>query len=155
MWSILRLGLRYGYDAYENPTTSGIDITWWTTAPSNTGNWNCVRSFPSFPAAKRKGADGEELQVCSGGMVIGALAIANEDPTGMAKKILPIALKNMNEGCVNAVSSDGTWSETVNYWYFGTTQHSTAALGLLTATGSTQDLLTSNPAMKLSSMFHM
>lgn len=40
-------------------------------------------------------------------------------------------------------------------WYFGTSAHAQSALALLTATGSTHDLLTSNPGMKDSALFHM
>lgn len=49
-------------------------------------------------------------------MIIGALAIMNEDPTGLAKKLLPTALENINGNCAFSVSDDGSWSETVNYW---------------------------------------
>mgnify|MGYP000889977679 CR=1 FL=1 len=59
------------------------------------GNWNCVTN---------------------GGMVVGSLAIMNEDPTGTASKLLPLALQSAATNCVNAVSPDGTWSETSDYW---------------------------------------
>lgn len=42
MWSILNLGLSYGYSAYAEPTTAGADFTWWTHVQ---GNWNCVSYF--------------------------------------------------------------------------------------------------------------
>ncbi|KAK4704474.1 diacylglycerol diphosphate phosphatase / phosphatidate phosphatase, partial [Phenoliferia sp. Uapishka_3] len=131
MWSILELGLKYGYQAYAEPTTAGADYSWWTSV---NGNWNCV---------------------CSGGMIIGALSIMNEDPTGMAAKVLELAVPNIRDNCAFSPSSDGTWSETANYWYYGTTGHTQAASALLSATGSTQEILTSNPAMVNSSLYHM
>lgn len=59
------------------------------------GNWNCVTN---------------------GGMVVGSLAIMNDDPTGTAAKMLTLALQSASTNCVNAVSPDGTWSETSDYW---------------------------------------
>lgn len=98
------------------------------------GNWNCVTN---------------------GGMVIGSLAVMNDDPTGTAAKLLPLALQSASTNCVNAVSPDGTWSETSDYWYFGSQGHAQMASALLTATGSTQQLLSANPAFNLSGLYHM
>lgn len=39
--------------------------------------------------------------------------------------------------------------------YFGTYSHAEMAASLLTATGSTQGLLTTNPGVKLTSLYHM
>jgi hypothetical protein len=106
---------------------------------------------------------------------MGALAIANEDPTGIAARILTYTIPNINIGASQAPSPDGTWSETPNYWcvlhlthsyeilltklstprYFGTYTHAEMASSLLSATGSTQNLMDSNPAQNLSSLFHM
>ncbi|KAI5474361.1 heparinase II/III family protein [Pseudohyphozyma bogoriensis] len=130
MWSMITLGLDYGYNALADPSGAGAAYSWWSTV---NGNWNCR---------------------CNGGMIIGALAIMNEDPTGVAGNILPLALASQQTYCSNAPSSDGTWSETANYWYFGTSQHSMSAAALLSATGSTQGLL-DNAGMKLSALFHM
>lgn len=47
------------------------------------------------------------------------------------------------------------WFHSCMQWYFGTTGHAQAALALITATGSDQGLLTSNPGMELSGLFHM
>lgn len=94
-------------------------------------------------------------KVCNNGLVAGALAIANEDPTGIAARVLEYAVANAAENCAMSPSNDGTWSETANYWYFGTTGHVQMASALLSATGSTQNLLDSNPGMKLSGLYHM
>ncbi|KAM0750669.1 hypothetical protein T439DRAFT_289176 [Meredithblackwellia eburnea MCA 4105] len=127
MWSIINLGLRYGILAHQGNAA----YSWWTKV---NGNWNCV---------------------CNGGLTIGALAIANEDPTGVAAQLLSLAVPNANANCAMAPSPDGTWSETPNYWYFGTTGHAQMAAALLSATGSTQNLLDGNPGMKLSGLYHM
>lgn len=49
-------------------------------------------------------------------MTLGALAIANEDPTGTAAQILAASVPNAIDQCENAVGADGTWTETPNYW---------------------------------------
>ncbi|GAA5987256.1 hypothetical protein JCM11641_003383 [Rhodosporidiobolus odoratus] len=131
MWSILNLGLSYGKNVYDDPDGAGADYSWWTKVD---GNWNCV---------------------CNKGMAMGALAIINEDPTGTAKGIISKAVSNAAEHCSFAPSPEGTWSETANYWYFGTYSHVELAASLLSATGSTQNLLDVNPGMRLSSTYHM
>ncbi|KAL8278292.1 hypothetical protein RQP46_009324 [Phenoliferia psychrophenolica] len=129
--SITTLGLQYGLNAYADPTGLGADYTWWTKV---NGNWNCV---------------------CNNGLTLGALAIAGEDTTGIAAKVLAYTVPNAADNCAFSPSPDGTWSETANYWYFGTSAHSSMASALLTSTGSTQNLLDSNPGMKLSALYHM
>ena len=101
---------------------------------STNGNWNCV---------------------CNGGLTLGALAIIDRDPTGAASRLLQRTVPNANANCVTAVQPDGTWSETSDYWYFGSTGHAQMAAGLLTATGSTQELLTSNSNFNKTGLFHM
>lgn len=43
---------------------------------------------------------------------MGALAIANEDPTGLAASVLKAALDNALDNCAASVQTDGTWTET-------------------------------------------
>ncbi|GAA6007587.1 hypothetical protein JCM10207_006395 [Rhodosporidiobolus poonsookiae] len=129
MWSILNLGLGYGQQALDNP--DGVGYGWWTKVQ---GNWNCV---------------------CSKGMALGALAIINEDPTGVARAVLDKAVPNAQAMCSFAPSPEGTWSETANYWYFGTYSHVELAAALTTATGSDQGLLDTNPGVRLSALYHM
>lgn len=50
-------------------------------------------------------------------MIVGSLAIYEEDPTGTAAKLLGLAVPNAQQNCAQAVYSDGTWTETANYWY--------------------------------------
>ncbi|CEQ40577.1 SPOSA6832_02215, partial [Sporobolomyces salmonicolor] len=115
MWSIINLGLKYGHNAYYDASGAGADYSWWTAVD---GNWNCV---------------------CNKGLTMGALAIANEDPTGIAAAILNQTVPNAQAHCS----------------YFGTYSHVEMAASLLSATGSTQNMLDANPGMKLSAIYHM
>jgi hypothetical protein len=54
--------------------------------------------------------------VSNAGLMLGALAIYNEDPTGTAAQILPDTIANSQQYCAHAISSDGTWLETPDYW---------------------------------------
>ena len=84
-----------------------------------------------------------------------ALAILGDDTSGNATAILGFTLPNAKANCAMAPSTDGTWSETPNYWYFGTTAHAEMAASLLSATGSTYGLMTVNPAFAETGRFHM
>lgn len=105
-------------------------------------------------------------------MIIGSLAIYNEDPTGISSKLLALSVPNAEQNCAWAVQSDGTWTETPDYWYeelvpfvvrtlitylryFGTQAHAQIASALLTATGDAQQMLTINPALKSTGLFHI
>ena len=50
------------------------------------------------------------------GLLLGALAIYSEDPTGTAAQVLPDTIANSQQYCAQAISSDGTWLETPDYW---------------------------------------
>jgi hypothetical protein len=84
-----------------------------------------------------------------------SLAMLQDDTTGTAKQLLGLTIDNAKANCALAVSSDGTWAETANYWYFGTTGHSEMAASLLSATGSHYGLLDTNPNFGLTGEFHM
>jgi len=124
---MIKYGLSFGVNAFSNGT-----IGWW--ANNIEGNWNCV---------------------CNSGLTMGALAILNDDTTGIAEQILSLTVGNAKQNCALAPSSDGTWSETANYWYFGTTGHAEMTSSLMTATGSDYGLLSTNPDFKLTGKFHM
>ena len=98
------------------------------------GNWNCVTN---------------------GGMIIGALAIYHDDPTGVTKFLLPLAIANAVQHCAQSLSSDGTWTETPDYWYFGTQAHAQLASSLLSATGGTYGLLTAQASLQDTGMSHI
>ncbi|EJD54513.1 hypothetical protein AURDEDRAFT_110122 [Auricularia subglabra TFB-10046 SS5] len=131
MTSIIDLGLKYGVDAYGT-----ADYGWWTGRNGEiiSGNWNCVSNA---------------------GMTMGALAILNDDQSGIASQILDNSIANAKKNCVLGPSSDGTWTETPNYWYFGTTGHAEMASALISATGSDYGLLDTNENFKLTGLFHM
>jgi hypothetical protein len=126
---MIEYGLNLGVIAYSgtSPVTG-----WWTN--DTEGNWNCV---------------------CNSGLTMGSLAILGDDTTGVAAQLLALTVDNANANCAQAVSTDGTWSETANYWYFGTTGHAEMSSSLLTATGSDYGLLTSNPNFNLTGLYHM
>lgn len=52
--------------------------------------------------------------------------LQSEDPTGTSNSIIGNAIGNFGANCMRGVYSDGTWSETPNYWYFGTNAHARA-----------------------------
>ncbi|CAD6884356.1 unnamed protein product [Tilletia controversa] len=121
-------GLTPGMDQYT--TADG----WWKMPGSNNGNWNCV---------------------CNSGMILGALAILGDDTSGIANQILTNAVPNMKIGCMTGAYEDGTWSETANYWYFGTAAQARAVSALTTAVGSDQGLSDANPNFAKTGLFHM
>ncbi|KAG6896416.1 hypothetical protein C0992_008418 [Termitomyces sp. T32_za158] len=124
-FTLIKYGLHFGV----TPNPSAL---WWQT--NTTGNWNCV---------------------CNGGLTLGALAILGDDDSGIAEQVLGQTIPNALDNCAFAVSNDGTWSETANYWYFGTTGHAEMSSALLTATGSHYGLLDKNPDFSKTGDFHM
>ncbi len=129
MWSILNLGLKFGIAAYN-----GADYAWWRLPANGNGNWNCV---------------------CNSGLTLGALAILNDDPTGTATAILAQSIPNAVANCAHGPTSDGSWTETSDYWYFGTTAHAEMSASLLSATGGDHGMLTSYPTFNQTGLFHM
>ena len=134
MWSILNLGLSFGYSALSlDASASGY--SWWTGTPSEiNGNWNCV---------------------CNGGLTLASLAIIDRDPTGMAAKVLALTVPSATKNCFQGAHPDGTWAETANYWYFGTTGAAEMVSALTTAYGDDRGLAMSNPGWALTSLYHI
>ncbi len=133
-WSITELGLSWGLQALNGKGSND----WWTgtnvgSAPI-AGNWNCV---------------------INGGLTMGALAIQGDDQTGTAEAVIAKTIPNAQANCMLGVHPDGTWAETANYWYFGTTGAAEMASALTTAYGSDQGLLEVNTAWNLTSLYHM
>ncbi|KAJ7890562.1 hypothetical protein B0H14DRAFT_3105325 [Mycena olivaceomarginata] len=118
-WTLIQYGLGPGVQAYTN---SSVFTGWW--ANNIEGNWNCV---------------------CNNGLTMGSLAILGDDTTGYASQLLGLTVDNAKANCALAVSNDGTWQETNDYWYFGSTGHAEMAASLISATGSDYGLLTVNP----------
>lgn len=130
MSTLITYGLSNGVEAYG---TDPLAYGWWKS-PTIEGNWNCV---------------------CNNGLTMASLAILGDDTSGMAAQLLAQTVPNAKSVCAMAVSNDGSWSETANYWYFGTTAHAEMAASLISATGSDYDILTSNPNFNLTALFHM
>ena len=129
IFTMTKYGLSLGVSAYEGDP--GF-IGWWNN--NTEGNWNCV---------------------CNGGLTLGALAIIGDDTTGIAEKLLGYTIPDAKKNCALAPSDDGTWSETANYWYFGTTGHAEMSSALITATGSDYGLLSTNPDFYKTGVYHM
>lgn len=88
--------LKYGLQPGVTQVTTSAG--WWRN--NITGNWNCV---------------------CNSGLTMASLAILGDDTSGVAKQLLQTTVDNALNNCAQAVSTDGSWAETANYWYFGTT----------------------------------
>ncbi len=82
---------------------------WW---PESDHNWN---------------------QVCNGGMIIGALAIADSDPK-YAEQIIPLAVKSLPLA-LKSYEPDGAWGEGPAYWNYATSYTAYALTALNTALG--------------------
>jgi hypothetical protein len=78
-------------------------------------------------------------QVCNGGMLIGALAIADTDPN-YAERIVPLAVKSLPRA-LKSYGPDGAWGEGPGYWSYATHYTAYALTALDTALGSTFNLL--------------
>ncbi|KAJ3496343.1 hypothetical protein NLJ89_g10497 [Agrocybe chaxingu] len=126
--TMIRYGLQPGLSTY----TENASFGWWRN--NITGNWNCV---------------------CNGGLTVGSLAILGDDTTGVARQLLGFTVDNAKDNCAFAVVDDGSWAETANYWYFGTTGHAEMASALLTATGSHYGLLDTNTNFWKTGQYHM
>ncbi|KAL0578608.1 hypothetical protein V5O48_003399 [Marasmius crinis-equi] len=128
-FTLNKYGLSYGVRAY---TDTSVFFGWWRN--NIFGNWNCV---------------------CNGGLTMASLAILGEDETNNAETLLGLTVDNAKQNCANAVTDDGTWKETANYWYFGTTGHAEMTSVLLTATGSHYGLADTNPNFQKTGDYHM
>ncbi|PBK74963.1 hypothetical protein ARMSODRAFT_906138 [Armillaria solidipes] len=127
--TVNKYGLSLGVGAFNDAT---VAYGWWKDNVD--GNWNCV---------------------CNAGLTLASLAILGDDTEGYANTLLGLTIPNAVQNCAKGVSDDGTWAETPNYWYFGTTGHAEMASSLLTATGSDYGLLSSNPDFVKTGNFHM
>ncbi len=88
---------------------------WWTTSEYN---WN---------------------QVCNGGMIVGALAIAETDPS-YAERVVPAAVQSLPRA-LKSYAPDGAWGEGPGYWSYATHYTAYGLTALETALGNTFGLL--------------
>ncbi|KAF9462099.1 heparinase II/III family protein [Collybia nuda] len=124
--TLIKYGLQFGL------TASTTDAGWWRK--NTTGNWNCV---------------------CNSGLTLASLAILNDDTSGIPEQLLGLTVENAKQNCALATIDDGSWAETANYWYFGTTGHAEMSSALLTATGSHYGLLDVNSNFFKTGIYHM
>jgi len=104
--AIVRLGLTPGLNAYRGRAKYG----WWVRAHHN---WN---------------------QVCNGGLAVGALAIADEEPE-IAAEILHSALRSLPRAMAS-FAPDGGWPEGPGYWNYATAYNVMLLSALQSALGT-------------------
>jgi len=124
--------IKYGLGPGLTVFNGGAAFGWWAT--NVFGNWNCV---------------------CNGGLTLASLAILEDDTTGTASSLLGFTVDNAKQNCALAPSEDGTWAETANYWYFGTTGHAEMVSSLVTATGGHYGVLDANANFYKTGQYHM
>ncbi len=101
---------------------------WWTTGDNN---WN---------------------EVCNSGMLMGALAIAEDEPQ-LAASILQAARKSIPRG-LTAYPPDGAYPEGPSYWQYGTTYTCLTIKALSTALGT--DLgISKSPGLEVTGNYRM
>ena len=72
-------------------------------------------------------------QVCNGGMIIGALAIADSEPQ-YAEQIIPAAVRSLPLA-LKSYGPDGAWMEGPSYWHYATSYTAYGLAALDTALG--------------------
>ena len=78
-------------------------------------------------------------QVCNGGLIVGALAIADIEPS-YAERIVPAAIKSLPLA-LKTYGPDGAWGEGPGYWHYATRYTAYGLTALQTALGTTFGLL--------------
>ena len=104
--AIVQLGLTPGLNVYRRSAKGG---GW----PNSEHNWN---------------------QVCNGGLTLGALAIADEEPV-LAGEILEQAVRSVPRAMRN-FAPDGAWAEGPGYWSYATQYNVLMLAGLDSAVGT-------------------
>jgi len=97
------------------PALSAYEKSWW---PKSEHNWN---------------------QVCNGGMIVGALAIAESEPR-YAEQIIISAIESLPRA-LKSYSPDGAWMEGPGYWSYATHYTAYGLTALQTALGTDFGLL--------------
>jgi len=108
--ALVEKGLAVGLEAYRGTGKYG----WWTKAHHN---WS---------------------QVCNGGLAVGALAIADEEPA-LSAEILASGIKAVQPAMAN-FGPDGSWNEGPGYWGYTLQYTSYYLAALQSALGSMMDL---------------
>ncbi len=126
--ALLTHGLALATDAYNPAGAKNLQVTRWVTAHHN---WN---------------------QVCNGGLLAGALALAEEEPAlarlvvAGVRRSLPLAM--------SAYAPDGAYPEGPGYWGYGTT-YNVIALALLEGALGTDFGLAAAPAFDRTTLYRL
>ena len=97
---------------------------------------------PGLVAYKKSGwarSDYNWNQVCNGGLIVGALAIAESDPQ-YAEQIIPAAVQSLPRA-LKSYGPDGAWGEGPGYWSYATHYTAYGLAALQTALGKDFGLL--------------
>jgi hypothetical protein len=136
---------RISLDTAECPMP-GFDMTGCmatsTSKPSHHPAGPDRRVSPGLRSTRRMAGGDERYnwnQVCNGGMLVGALALAETDPS-YAERIVPAAVKSLPIA-LKSYGPDGAWGEGPGYWSYATHYTAYALAALDTALGRTFDLL--------------
>ncbi len=122
--AIVEKGLKPAKEAYEGEKP----WRWWVSCRHN---WN---------------------QVCNGGTVLGALAIADEEPE-LCEYIMEQALKSLPLAMAE-YAPDGGWPEGPGYWHYATQYTVYLLAGLKTALGTDMGL-SNSPGFPVTGMFRI
>jgi len=122
--ALMEKGLGPGLESYRGTGKFG----WWTKAHHN---WS---------------------QVCNGGLAVGALAIADEEPAA-AREILASGLKAVLPAMAN-FGPDGSWNEGPGYWGY-TLMYTSNYLGALQSALGTMAGLEKSPGLSLAGIFRI
>ncbi|HUB24915.1 MAG TPA: heparinase II/III family protein [Tepidisphaeraceae bacterium] len=91
-------------------------------------------------------------QVCAGGLTMGALAVADEEPD-VARRMLRLTLHSIHFP-MSAFAPDGGWIEGPGYWNYATMYNAIMVSALQTALGSDEGLL-AEPGYSQTPQFQM
>ena len=122
--AIVEKGLGPGLECYRGKAA----YRWWTRA---THNWS---------------------QVCNGGLAVGALAVADEEPAAAAE-VLVSGLKAVR-GAMGHFDIDGGWDEGPGYWGY-TLMYTSFYLGALQSALGTMADLEKSPGLSEAGMFRI
>ncbi len=115
--AIIEKALNPALDNYTNPKNSRFVRA--------TNNWN---------------------QVCNSGIILGALAVADEEPE-LSQKLIEGAFASLPRS-ISLYKKDGSWDEGYGYFHYGAGYLVALIAGLESATGSDQGLLKQIPGVE-------
>lgn len=135
-------------DVGEGALAAGVGLDWLYAELTPTERDQITRAIvnnalvPSLKVSEEKGSwvvgDFNWNQVCHGGLVVGALAVAESEPE-LSRQTINRAIKNLPyAGAVYA--PDGAYPEGPSYWSYGTSFHVILIEALRSALGSSYGL---------------